>query len=294
MSEKAVMFVHALTGLHPGGGTALGVIDLPVQRERHTDWPIIAGSSLKGVLRARSNSHVGGESDQHPDLLAAFGPPTNAASDHAGAISITDARILAFPVRSLMGVFAWITCPAVLERLARDWSIIGVNITEDIPKPKKDQAICLKNSPLLVTEDKIVLEEFEFSVIPKEIDFGFTDQAFADANTQERFRKHLVILHDDDFTYFVRNATEVVARIGLDYERKTVRKGALFYEEYLPAETLLYSLILCSESRRSEHERSPAQILQWLMSMDINFLQIGSGETVGKGFCVVNITDLKT
>ena len=103
MSEKAILFVHALTGLHPGGGTALGVIDLPVQRERHTQWPIIAGSSLKGVLRAECNAHSDDQHDQNPDVLAAFGPATAAASDHAGAIAITDSRILAFPVRSLMG-----------------------------------------------------------------------------------------------------------------------------------------------------------------------------------------------
>ena len=52
MSESAVLFIHALTGLHPGSGTALGVVDLPVQRERHTQWPVIPGSSLKGILRS--------------------------------------------------------------------------------------------------------------------------------------------------------------------------------------------------------------------------------------------------
>ena len=52
MPDKSLLFIHALTGLHPGGGTALGVVDLPVQRERHTHWPTIPGSSLKGVMRA--------------------------------------------------------------------------------------------------------------------------------------------------------------------------------------------------------------------------------------------------
>ena len=284
------MFVHALTGLHPGGGTALGVIDLPVQRERHTHWPIIAGSSLKGVLRAECNARSGGQHDKDPDVLAAFGPATAAAADHAGAIALTDARILAFPVRSLMGVFAWVTCPAVLERLSRDLGIVGGTKIDGIPQPKKDEAMCAVKSPLLATEDKIVLEEFEFSVIHKEIDFGFAHQAFADEDTWKRFREHLVILSNDDFTYFVRNATEVVARIGLDYEQKTIRDGALFYEEYLPTETLLYSLVLCNKSRRKNHERSPDQILRWLMDQSIKFLQIGSGETVGKGFCAIKIT----
>jgi len=284
------MFVHALTGLHPGGGTALGVIDLPIQRERHTDWPIIAGSSLKGVLRAECNALSGDPHDKCPDVLTAFGPATTAASDHAGAIAITDARILAFPVRSLKGVFAWITCPAVLQRFSRDCNIIGSPDIGLIPKLEKDKAICAENSPLLIADDKIILEEFEFSIISDNINFRFVNQAFSNGNDRNRFREHLVILHDDDFTYFVRNATEVVARIGLDYEQKTVRKGALFYEEYLPAETLLYALILCNKSRRKNYERSPDQILQWLNDQNIKFLQIGSGETVGKGFCAVNIT----
>ncbi len=50
MPDSALLFIHCLTGLHPGSGTALGVVDLPVQRERHTRWPIVPGSSLKGVL----------------------------------------------------------------------------------------------------------------------------------------------------------------------------------------------------------------------------------------------------
>jgi CRISPR-associated protein Cmr4 len=58
MSEKALLMIHALTGLHPGSGTALGVVDLPVQRERHTAWPLIPGSSLKGVKRVKSGFRV--------------------------------------------------------------------------------------------------------------------------------------------------------------------------------------------------------------------------------------------
>ena len=50
-TSKTLLFIHTLTRLHPGSGTALGVVDLPVQRERHTQWPLIPGSSLKGILR---------------------------------------------------------------------------------------------------------------------------------------------------------------------------------------------------------------------------------------------------
>ena len=161
MSDKTLLFIHALTGLHPGGGTALGVVDLPVQRERHTDWPIISGSSLKGVMRAECTR----DNWEDKDVLAAFGPETKDASDHAGAVAFSDARILAFPVRSLTGVFAWVTCPAVLNRLSRDVGLIGGGDFPTVPKVEKAKAACAQDSPLIADEQqqRLMLEEFEFS-----------------------------------------------------------------------------------------------------------------------------------
>ena len=289
MSDKALLFIHALTGLHPGSGTALGVVDLPVQRERHTDWPIIPGSSLKGVMRAECARDNRGDKD----VLAVFGPETGAASDHAGAVAFSDARILAFPVRSLTGVFAWVTCPDVLNRLKRDLALIGGGFPP-VPAVGKDKTACAEDSPLIAHDGRLMLEEFEFlrDGDAREVADWIASRAVEDTGTQERLRAHLAILHNDDFTHFVRNATEVVARVGLDYERKTVRKGALFYEEYLPAETLFYSLALCSASRRPNSELSTAtDILQWLSKNAPKTLQIGGGETVGKGFCAVRFHD---
>ena len=53
MQPDRLLFLHAQTGLHPGSGTALGAVDLPIQRERYTQWPVIPGSTLKGILRVR-------------------------------------------------------------------------------------------------------------------------------------------------------------------------------------------------------------------------------------------------
>ena len=289
--QAALLFIHAQTPLHPGSGTALGTVDLPVQRERHTQWPLIPGSTLKGILRDACR-RAGGNSD---DLLAAFGPETVEADKHAGALSLTDARILAFPVRSLKGVFAWVTCRAVLERLARDVNLAQADgkAPQAPAAPAKDKALCPQNSPLLVDGNKLVLEEFEFE---RTGDVGslaqwVTDRAFGsgDEFTPVRFKTHLVVLHDDDFTHFVRHATEVVARVGLDYERKTVRSGALFYEEFLPAETLFYSLVLASPSRREGHGKSAPEILNYLRENIPRVLQIGGDETIGKGLCAVRI-----
>lgn len=291
--ETALLFIHALTSLHPGSGTALGTVDLPVQRERHTAWPIVPGSTLKGILRDACRP-VQRDGQAREDWLAAFGPETAEADKHAGALSLTDARILAFPVRSLKGVFAWVTCPAVLERLQRDlsWgSVTGKNSFSCPSGPEKNKALCSQSSPLLVDGNKLVLEEFEFERIGDSgtVADWVSSRVVADEATQRRLKNHLVVLHDDDFTHFVRHATEIVARVGLDYERKTVRQGALFYEEFLPPETLFYSVVLASPSRREGFSKSARDILDYLRNNLPSVLQIGGDETIGKGFCVVRL-----
>jgi CRISPR-associated protein Cmr4 len=98
-----------------------------------------------------------------------------------------------------------------------------------------------------------------------------------------------------DFTHFFRHATEVVARVGLDYERKTVKAGALFYQEFLPAETLFYALVIANPSRYDKRPGSAADMLQYLAGRlpDDTVLQIGGDETTGKGLCLVRLSEGK-
>jgi CRISPR-associated protein Cmr4 len=292
-STSCLLFLHAQTPLHPGSGTALGVIDLPVQRERHTQWPTIPGSSLKGIFRDACRRKAGGNGKDE-DLLAAFGPETDNAEKHAGALSVTDARILAFPVRSLRGVFAWVTCPAVLQRLHRDANLCNADPgpLAESPSFDRDACACAEGSGLIVEGNRLVLEEFE---LRRTADAGpvaewIARQAFWDDFTRDRFQSHLVVLDDDHFTHFVRHATEVVARIGLDYEKKTVKKGALFYQEFLPAETLFYAMVFANPSRREANGKGAGDLLRYMVDNVCKVLQIGGDETTGKGLCAVRFT----
>ena len=299
-NANALLFLHAQTPMHPGSGTALGVVDLPVQRERHTQWPVIPGSALKGILRdaCREKARAAYENDRRkaneddPHLTAVFGPgKVDDSNSYAGALSVTDARILAFPVRSLKGVFAWVTSPAVLERLARDAGLAGIeSLTWNIGI-QENQALCTSDTALAVG-DSIVLEEFDFSILKNatasSIAQWISANAVSDAYTNKRILTNLVVLHDDDFGHFVRHATEVAARIGLDYEKKTVKKGALFYEEFLPAETLFYSVLLVGESR-SKSQMSADKVRNYLQDNLPSVLQIGADETIGKGLCLTRL-----
>lgn len=285
----AILYLHAVTSLHPGSGTALGVVDLPVQRERHTAWPLVPASSLKGVLREALRKPLGGNGE----WKAIFGPDTANASEHAGAVTFTDARLLAFPVRSLKGVFAWVTCKAVLDRYARDLTLADIKpdwlaLTVE---PKPGEMLAAKDSPLLIEANAALLEEFDFvrtDDVAQVADW-LSRHAGMDAAAQQRLRTHLVVLNDSDFTHFAVHATEVIARVGIVPETRTVRDGALFYEEFLPPETLLYAVVLASASRRHDIALSSTAILDKLESVMPKILQIGAGETIGKGLVAASL-----
>lgn len=288
MPDGALLFLHALTGLHPGSGAALDVVDLPVQRERHTNWPLIPGSSLKGVMRAvtRPEQDTG-------RWTAVFGPDTTHADKHAGSVAVTDARVLAFPVRSLKGVFAWVTCPAVLHRFRQDAMLAGqADSLPELPPAVAEGTLYCADGPLVIDGAFVMLEEFDFRRVGGQADWAaaLADRVTADDALRARIRTHLVIASDDDFSHFVTYATEVTARIGLDPETKTVNKGALFYQEVLPPETLFYAVLL-GEARSADGWRiSGREALDWLAERLPPIIQIGGDETIGRGFCATRLT----
>src|SRR4051812_41181475 len=119
-----MLYFHALSPIHTGVGQSSGVIDLPVVREKHTGYPYLPGSTLKGVLRDAARPPEKDPSE--PVFWKAFGPETTNASDNPGALQFTDGRLLAMPVRSLYGTFAWVTCLEALMRWQRDYTAAGL------------------------------------------------------------------------------------------------------------------------------------------------------------------------
>jgi len=268
MFRKATpLFLICETPLHAGSGSDLGIIDLPIQRERHTSFPKIESSSLKGSLRSAFENKMTNEEDRKKIHLA-FGYDSAETNDNVkshfkdneqfqGALAFTDARLLLFPVKSMKGVFAWITCEKVLTQFKRDFDLTDTKYTESLPTestvPKESPVP--KDCELLVNDKKIVLEEYTFEVIKDEKEDGKTtklakwlaDSLFIkDTYWHTHLTKNLVILPNDDFTDFVNLSTEVITRTKINNETGTVEKGALFTEEYLPSESVMYSLALFS------------------------------------------------
>src|SRR5579884_2964994 len=111
--------LHALSPLHAGTGHSADIIDLPIARMKGTNIPIAPGSGIKGVLRDARRPARGSNTGEN-EFLATFGPDTNNAAEHAGALIVGDARLLALPVRSFKGAFAWVTSPLLLTLAKRD------------------------------------------------------------------------------------------------------------------------------------------------------------------------------
>jgi CRISPR-associated protein Cmr4 len=286
--EKKLLYLHCETPLHAGSGSDLGIVDLPIQRERTTGFPKIEASSLKGAVREH---FFRSENEEGRKMIGRiFGPAPDAvdANKTAGCITFTDASLLAMPIRSAAGVFAYATCPGLLRRWYRD---AGLD-TQGIPTVEKNEALVINDTNLIPDGTSvIVLEEFTFETEKQDVLDPIYDLAklmFPNDSLMDKLLGDLVILNDEDFSYFAENATEVVTRIRISQETGTVDQGALWTEEYLPMESILYSVVLASGefvTNKKPNRLSAESVMGYIndhLSKAPRF-QLGGNATLGKG-----------
>ena len=311
-TESALLFVYTETPLHVGCGEGLGSIDLPIQRERITGLPIAPGSGIKGALREVFRGH--GDND---DEFALFGPapPTkgaNQAPTHAGALSLTDARLLLLPIRTIYGGWAWATCPMILERLARDLEIAGharprwadlealKSLNDPQVQNKNPQALTFDDAPSIAPDrNNLLLEDTLYSVqraAPKDIAEELVRVLQEALPRQESYKplkrrlaQQLVVLSDAELKHWAKHGTEVITRVRIDDESGTVVNGALWNEEALPSESLLWSLALVSPSRKPGEDRKAKELLGSLKEHLHTRIFLGGDRTIGRGLCGLNL-----
>lgn len=285
---NAILGLLAQTSIHAGTGSTTGVIDLPIQREGHNGYPCIFGSSMKGALRSRAETQYGKDNNS---VKFVFGPDTNNASDHAGAIMVSDARLLLLPIRSLTSQFKWVTCPAVLKRYQNDAERFGMNLTFTIPTVTDTATTAPALVPQQPANPQLFLEEYRFDANAQDLTSIITALAklMGTADAVTALQEQLVIVSNDMFAHLCQHATPVNAHIAIESETKTVRSGALWYEETLPPETLLYVGLSATKARAQGAEMLADAILGVVTGLfaDKPWLQVGGNETVGMGWCAV-------
>lgn len=286
LNHNIMMNMVAQTSIHAGAGQALSIIDLPIQRESHTQFPVIFGSSLKGALRFRASQVL----SDNKTLVNVFGADSQSEDTFAGALMVSDAKLLLLPIRSLNGYFKWVTCPALLRRYANDCERAGLK--NDV---LSQLTLTIEQQDVVVIENKtetLFLEEFALTVKTDNQLTALATLLARNFNLAETaLTEQLAIVNDDMFSYLAQNSTPVNAHIALD-ENKTVKKGALWYEETLPSETVMYSLISCTSSRGKKEEKLEAQAVANVLTEKVlpttnRYLQVGGNETVGMGWFAI-------
>lgn len=291
LSETGVLGLYTETALHCGAEGGTGYVDLPIQRERHTHYPVIPGSTIKGVLRDELLPNLGQEK-----IDAIFGKE---ATQSPGTVSFGDGILVAFPVRSSGAPFHWVTCPFVLERVFRS---LGVTVKVSAPGSGRAWGGGEK--------EEILLEEIRLKKVP-EPDFFKEDGPLGHllkllpagesfGYTRKLFARQLLIVSDHDFKEFVETGTEVLTRIKLNFlgTTRTLKpedlseeerakatppdlQGNLFVEEVVPPETLFLAALRGGETA--------GDLVKALQGRTV--IRFGGDETIGRGLTHVTFFD---
>jgi CRISPR-associated protein Cmr4 len=293
---KHNLLIFTRTPLHVGAGSSVGAIDQPIQRERHTGFPVIPGTSLKGSFADYWNDtlETGEDGKKTRGTLSAaawlFGSD-DAKNACAGVLSFSEARLLAFPIRSAKGGYAWITCPLLLQRATRD-GLLSPDVVAVAGEPSDDHAYFDLNGPLDLPAQKVVLEEYCFSHAgncPEGL--GLKLAGLLEDSVWKSIEKRLVILSNGSMSHFVTTTCEVAQHVCISDDTGTAEDGALFNQENVPADTLFYSALRICGGRGSLREKSAEEALAvFTEKVDASrVFQFGGDASTGMGFCSVFI-----
>ena len=237
---------HLLMTVDPvhigAGGTRLGRVDNSIVREPGTRLPKIPGTSLSGVIRHYAALRYGkrrcagqgqprdgreGHCGQSTcPICYTFGAVTG-AQPRAGVVSIGDARLLLFPVYSMVGP-VWVTSPAALADFdievqwdAGDTAKWGTSLTEQRH---------LNLGWLMVEKDGDLEIELR-------------------AEVPEQVRQHLVLVSNKLFSQVVNSNLEVRTSVAINPKTGAAEDKALFTYEAIPRAAFLWMDVVVDDYR---------------------------------------------
>lgn len=307
-----LLAIFTRTPLHVGAGASVGAIDQPIVRERPTGLPIIPGSSLKGVLADlwSADTIVDGKGkttrDLNKEITWLFGSDSDAKAS-AGALSFGEARLLAFPIRSAKGSFAWITSPLLLSRAARD----GVSgVTVQTAKDAADKltgrdsdahALFAASSAIAlpisngVPNARAVLEDYTFThtgELPAAVAVAL-QALLPNEPVLATLSEHLVVVSDGMLSFFAKTACEIAQHVRINDATGTADDGGLFNQENVPAETLFYAVLNATPGRSDAHRNhqpdAALRALDTRLTEHHHTVQIGGDATTGLGYCTARL-----
>lgn len=282
-----LLYLYAESPVHTGASDSVDVLDLPIQRETATGYPVIWGQSLKGALRQAASEAGAGKGWDDGRIKALFGSsierPDEEGGTTPGTLAVGDAQLVAMPVPALRRTFAWATSEIALARLARKYKLLD-RACPELPDVASHRGLaasaawtgtehevlgpCLvplgpaRSEPLARWADRIAADALDWDDV-----FG----PFAG-----KLRADLLLAGSDVISVLLSECTEQAVRVQLSAS-KTVKNGP-FYSEYLPTETIMAALLTLRGDGDTARNRQALGDL-----LDKQPLQIGGDETLGKG-----------
>jgi CRISPR-associated protein Cmr4 len=292
---EMLLYLYAESPVHAGAADSLGALDLPIQREATTAYPVVWGQSLKGALRQAARDAGPAAGWDPRTLVTVFGSdlPQPGEESAAGALSVGDAQLVAMPVPTLQKTYAWAASSVTLGRLARKYRTLGLPSADGgVPRvPSVPSEGGAAAGEVWVGGDQVVGPCVVGVRSPVDADLQawaarVADHLFGDDELfgffAAKLRSDLLLVGDDVMPVLVRECTESAARVQLypdGDQRKTVQNGP-FYSEYLPAETVLAA----SLTLRPPTGADGVARLRALLGGDRPALvRLGGDETLGKG-----------
>jgi len=266
-------FLLTLDPVHVGtGGAQLGRVDNPIVREPGTRIPKIPGSSLHGMIRAYAAQRFGkpqcaGQGKNHCaqptcPICYTFGHARDKEGGKAGVVAISDARILLFPVYSMVGP-VWVTSPSALQDAGfRDddrpsaYSEVDANGEGKARWPDALSAQAHLNLGWLMVERD-------------ENDSEWKPEDLFEEVIPEPIRNRVVLVSDKLFSQIVNSNLEVRTSVAINPETGAAEEGALFTYEAIPRATVLWMDVVVSDYRGAFPSKK--RLEKWLKKDDEDF-----------------------
>ncbi len=279
--------LHCQTSVHAGNGTSTGTIDKPIQREATNKFPVFRDSTLRGAVREHFETPLISKLPKNKEaildteakkFISTFGYRDD--GEQSSALDVYPARLLFFPVQSYKGVFAYVTCPFVLNRFIDDMKLFHDNtLNSETLKLKSGE--CYATEKLKI-EGFVGLQEFLFKAKSESFDISSILTSISSGNIP-RLNDHIAIIDDTSFAYFTRLFTEKITRNKIDIKTGVAADTGLFNEEFLPEESILYSTFGFSNEFKESGGLKDVDIQTYFTLNFKPLFQLGGDKSIGKG-----------
>ncbi len=262
-------YLYLLSPLHTGGTSQEGNL-VGIARETHTDFPYLPSSTIRGRLRAETDSN------QRNQLWGNTLEDIKDGNDEnltQGELWVGDGSILWFPVPSLSHGVVWVSSPFLLRRWLRLTQPTDSDTTLTIPDAG---SFSEGNNVNLYLKDAI----FKRGELKSWGNGDEWKQYLPQGSTETEAISQALVLSERDCQVLIQSSLWRQVKIKLN-EQKSV-EGGFRYEEAIPPETVMY--FPWGTTTNANGNGAQAQGSFKALVSNHKTCQIGGQESLGRGF----------